>query len=67
MKRLAAKNRMIAPAEAISEELDALKLSAVMYEATQDRLHAAPLAIDGGGIFEEIADDEEEEMIVYDE
>jgi hypothetical protein len=71
MKRLNAKKHMVAPAEVIAQTLDSLKLNAVMYEAAQDRLHAAPLVIDGGGTVEEIAADEEEEeedeAILYDE
>lgn len=70
MKRLAAKKHMIAPTQAILQELDSLRLDAITYEAAQERLHAAPLAIEGGGVVEEIADnaeEEEEEAIRYDE
>jgi hypothetical protein len=44
-----------------------------MHERRQDRLHAAPIAIEGGEIVEEVAGDEGgtgddgEEEIVYDE
>jgi hypothetical protein len=69
----ASKRGLVAPAEAITRELDALKLRVIMHERRQDRLHAAPIAIEGGEIVEEVAGDEGgtgddgEEEIVYDE
>jgi hypothetical protein len=61
MKRLASKKGMVGPAKAIVQELDGLKLNAVTYEAVQDRLHSAPLAIEGGAVVEEIADDDDDD------
>jgi hypothetical protein len=73
MQSNASKRGLVAPAEAITRELDALKLRVIMHERRQDRLHAAPIAIEGGEIVEEVAGDEGgtgddgEEDIVYDE
>jgi hypothetical protein len=73
MQSNASKRGLVAPAEAITRELDALKLRVIMHERRQDRLHAAPIAIEGGEIVEEVAGDEGgtgddgEEEIVYDE
>jgi hypothetical protein len=69
MQSNASKKGLIPPAEVLTRELDALKLRVIMHERRQDRLHAAPLALEGGGVVEEIAynEEEEEEAILYDE
>jgi hypothetical protein len=67
MKRLAAKRGMPGPGETIAQELDSLKLNAVMYEAAQDRLHAVPLAIEGGEGAAEVVAEEDSDEIVYDD
>ena len=67
MKRLAAKRGMPGPGETIAQELDSPKLNAVMYEAAQDRLHAVPLAIEGGEGASEVVAEEDSDEIVYDD
>jgi hypothetical protein len=67
MKRLAAKRGMTGPAETIAQELDSLKLNAVMHEAAQNRLHAVPLAIEGGEGAAEVVAEEESDEVVYDD
>jgi hypothetical protein len=68
MQGHALKKGLVAPAEAITRELDALKLRAIVHKRIQDRLHATPLPIEGRAVVEEVEDDaEEEEAIVYDE
>ena len=69
----ASKKGLKAPREIIIRELDALKLRVIMHERAQDRLYAAPIAIEGGEIVEEVLDDGEvagddgQEEIVYDD
>jgi hypothetical protein len=58
---------MPGPGETIAQELDSLKLNAVMYEAAQDRLHAVPLAIEGGEGAAEVVAEEDSDEIVYDD
>jgi len=72
MQSNALKKGMLTPADAITRELDGLKLRAVMHERAQDRLHAAPPAIEGGGDVGNddealMAGEEQEEDIVYDD
>jgi hypothetical protein len=73
MQSNASKRGLIAPAEILIRELDALKLRVIMHERRQDRLHAAPIAIEGGEIVEEVAGDGDapgddgDEEIVYDD
>ena len=63
----ALKKGLVAPAEALTRELDALKLRAIVHERIQDRLHATPLPIESRAVVVEVEDDAEEEAIVYDE
>jgi hypothetical protein len=73
MQSNASKKGLIAPDEIIIRELDALKLRVIMRERAQDRLHAAPIAIEGGETVDEVVDDGEvagddgQEEIVYDD
>jgi hypothetical protein len=79
MKRLAAKKGLTGSAEAMVQELESLKLHVIMHEAAQDRLHAAPLAIEGGEVVADHVEDdggvvdnnvggeEEGEVITYDD
>jgi hypothetical protein len=50
---------LVAPTEAITWELDGLKLRTIVHERIQDRLHATPLPIEGRAVVEEVEDAEE--------
>jgi len=70
MQSNAVKKGLLSPAAAITRELDALKLRTIMHERAQDRLHKAPLAIEGGGEVGdegEVVGDEDEEIVYNDD
>jgi hypothetical protein len=66
MQSSALRRGLVAPTEAITRELDGLKLRAIVHERIQDHLHATPLPIEGRAVVEEV-EDAEEEAIVHDE